>query len=102
MREREALEFLDRALPRNVGFTLNRVSWSSAEMDFDRARPVRTRPARYQTSREWGVSISYRGPDGDYLDVSMQWSLSRAVKDAVGKYLAWRLEHAGHETGSAA
>jgi hypothetical protein len=102
MREREALEYLDRTLPRDVGFTLNRVSWSSAVMEFGRRGPVRARPASYQTSREWGVSISYNGPDGDYLDVSMQRSLSRAVKDAVGKFLAWRLEHAGQEAGNAA
>jgi hypothetical protein len=100
MREREALEYLDRTLPRDVGFTLNRVSWSSAAMDFRTSRPVRARPASYQTSREWGVSISYAGPDGDYLDVSMQRSLSRAVKNAVAKFLAWRLEHTGRPSGA--
>jgi hypothetical protein len=104
MREREALEYLDRTLPRDVGFTLNRVSWSSAVMEFGKSRPVRARPASYQTAREWGVSISYSGPQGDYLDVSMQRSLSRAVKDAVAKFLAWRLNHTGRYAakGSAA
>src|SRR6185369_11140324 len=100
MREREALEYLDRTLPRDVGFTLNRVSWSSAAMEFGKSRPVRARPASYQTSREWGVSISYSAPDGDYLDVSMQRSLSKAVRNAVGKFLAWRLEHEGQPTGA--
>ena len=100
MRERDALEYLDRTLPREVGFTLNRVSWSSATMDFDRARPARARPASYQTSREWGVSISCSGPAGDYLDVSMNRSLSRAVKDAVARFLAWRLAHAAQQMGA--
>ena len=103
MREQEALEYLDRVLPGDVGFTVNHVRWASARMDFAKARaPSRARPARYHRSREWGVSISYSGAEGDYLDVAMEPSLARAVKKAVAKFLAWRLEHVERPADSAA
>ena len=103
MREQEALEYLDRVLPADVGFTLNHVTWASPRMNFSTgAAPARARPVRFQRSREWGVSISYSGAAGDYLDVAMDPSLARAVKVAVGKFLAWRLENAPHGAGTAA
>ena len=100
MREQEALDYLDRALPPEVAFTLNHVSWASAAVDFRGDAPVRTKPLAYRRSREWAVSVSHGGDDGDYLEVTMERSLSRAVKGAVAKFLAWRLGHA--RAGSAA
>ena len=89
-RSRDALAFLHAALPPSVGATVTKVEWAAARMDPAASPLARFDPLRCDSSREWGVTVTYSGPEGEYTEVTLDRLLDKATRQAAAQFLAWR------------
>ena len=83
------MQVLHGVLPPGCGITLTKVDWYSSEPDRTATPLRRFDPLRCRSSREWGLAVTYTGPEGAYEQIETGRSLDAVARGAGAKFLAW-------------